>query len=422
MSPEPMPSPRCLWIDRYVPYPIDEGFKLYAAKLSSALADAGAYVRALGFGDSAAVPRDVAVHWQSVATRGRRPALSLFSRLPLAAALDATPSYRAMLRGELRERWDAIVFDSYASGWALPIVQAHYARTRQPRPVLVHVSHNHETALWRGMAKDARSPLLKRAVLWQNYRKVRALERKLSNQTDLLTAITEEDARALRSHSSAERSITLTPGYDGYKCTERLISANTPRRVVIVGSFRWVVKRENLIRFIEAADSTFADNGIDLQIMGEVPSDLRDALAARCRATKFLGFQPSLAKVFDHARIAVVPELIGGGFKLKFLDYLFGRVPVAAVDAATSGLPSAVREHMLVASDYASLTRSIVEYINRFDDLNRMQAHAFSAADRLFDWDDRGTQLLNAICAARSDRVRVNAPVRLNVPIDQVSA
>ena len=327
-----------------------------------------------------------------------------------------------MLRAELRERWDAIVFDSYASGWALPIVQAHYARTGQPRPVLVHVSHNHEAALWRGMTKDARSPLLKRAVLWQNYRKVRALERKLSNQTDLLTAITEEDARALRSHSSAERSITLTPGYDGYKCTERLISANTPRRVVIVGSFRWVVKRENLIRFIEAADSTFADHGIDLQIMGEVPSDLRDALSARCRATKFLGFQPSLAKVFDHARIAVVPELIGGGFKLKFLDYLFGRVPVAAVDAATSGLPSAVREHMLVASDYASLTRSIVEYINRFDDLNRMQAHAFSAADRLFDWDDRGTQLLNAICAARSDRVRVNAPVRLNVPIDQVSA
>jgi glycosyltransferase involved in cell wall biosynthesis len=259
-------------------------------------------------------------------------------------------------------------------------------------------------------------------VLWQNYRKVRALERRLADQVDLLTAITDEDARALKSQSNATRAITLTPGYDGYKCTERTISANTPRRVVIVGSFRWVVKRENLLRFIEAADSTFADNGIDLQIMGEVPDDLRTALSARCRATKFLGFQPNLAKVFDHARIAVVPELIGGGFKLKFLDYLFGRVPVAAVHAATSGLPSAVRENMLLAKDYASLTNSIVGHINQFDELNRMQSHAFAAADRHFDWDDRGTQLLHAICAARPDQARVNAPVRVGAPADQVSS
>ena len=49
---------RCLWISRHVPYPMNEGLKVYSAKLSEALAQAGAFVRLLGFGSTEATPKN----------------------------------------------------------------------------------------------------------------------------------------------------------------------------------------------------------------------------------------------------------------------------------------------------------------------------------------------------------------------------
>ena len=41
---------KCLWIGRNIPYPLDEGAKVYSAKLAESLAAAGASIRFLGFG------------------------------------------------------------------------------------------------------------------------------------------------------------------------------------------------------------------------------------------------------------------------------------------------------------------------------------------------------------------------------------
>ncbi|HEY3850516.1 MAG TPA: acyltransferase, partial [Steroidobacteraceae bacterium] len=123
--PTPRPAPnghrlRCLWIARYIPYPLDAGAKVYSAKLAESLAEAGTTVRFLGFGDVRAVPeRGASIEWREVPGRKRGYAAAAFNSLPIAAATDATRAYRTLLESQLRERWDAIVFDGYGSGWAL---------------------------------------------------------------------------------------------------------------------------------------------------------------------------------------------------------------------------------------------------------------------------------------------------------------
>jgi hypothetical protein len=104
------------------------------------------------------------------------------------------------------------------------------------------------------------------------------------------------------------------------------------------------------------------------------------------------------------ARIALVPELIGGGFKLKFLDYFFGRIPVASVNAAAAGLPAALRACLLCGEDIPSLTERVVQQIDDLDDLNRRQAAAFEHAQSSFRWSDRGAQLLAQIRKLRTER------------------
>ena len=111
---------RCLWIARYIPFPMDGGAQVYSANLSQSLAKAGAFVRFMGLGAAAAVPESAAgVEWLAVPGRKRIAAVAALSALPFAAAIDATKTYRLMLETELQEPWDAIVLDGYGTGWAL---------------------------------------------------------------------------------------------------------------------------------------------------------------------------------------------------------------------------------------------------------------------------------------------------------------
>lgn len=393
---------RCLWLSRYIPYPMDAGAKVYSAELAQSLAQAGVAVRYLGFGDVSAVPKAASgVEWRAVpGSKGNR-ALALCSAHPIAAAIDSTKAYRSLLDAQLQERWDAIVLDGYGTGWALDRCLQYRSDSREHRPILVHVSHNHEAVLWSAMADEARGSVLKRLVLRLNARRVSALERRMVHNVDLLTTITDEDRRTLGAGLRDDHTLTLTPGYSGWSAAQRRITAATPRRVILMGSFQWVVKQENLARFIEAADPVFSERGIGLDIIGDVPADLLATLRARCRATLFHGFVTDVAPFFTLARIGVVPESIGGGFKLKFLDYIFGRVPVATLAQAAAGLPPEIQRCMLSSGDIDGLIREILAHIDLPDELNRMQETAFALGGERFRWNARGERLEQAISNLR---------------------
>jgi hypothetical protein len=389
---------RCLWIARYIPYPMEGGAQIYSGNLAQALAQAGAFVRFVGFGDTNAVPETAAnVEWRAVPGSKRSRVASALSALPFAAALDATKSYRLMLEAELQEQWDAIVLDGYGTGWALDRSAAYCTERRIHRSILVHVSHNHEELLWRVMGREARGSPLKRLALRRNAAKVARLERRIVRAVDLLTTITDEDRDTLGSPLDRDRSLSLTPGYSGRIVGERCISATTPRRVVIMGSFQWVVKQDNLARFLEIADPIFKERGIILDVVGDIPTSFLSALQPRCRATCFHGFVSNTAPFLASARIGIVPESIGGGFKLKFLDYIFSRVPVASVSQAVAGLSPEIQQSMLKNDSLEGLVSDVVSNIDRFDALNSMQERAFTLGTAQFEWNVRGERFLRAI-------------------------
>jgi glycosyltransferase involved in cell wall biosynthesis len=120
--------------------------------------------------------------------------------------------------------------------------------------------------------------------------------------------------------------------------------------------------------------------------------------------------------LFANARIAVVPEEIGGGFKLKFLDYIFGRVAVASLGHATAGLPEEIRRAMICCEDVPALVRAIVDRIDDTDGLTALQDAALHAAQARYRWADRGRDLLAAI-RRQTHRSRAAQPVAgLGVP------
>lgn len=402
LQPYPQHRLRCLWLSRDIPFPQDAGDRIYSANLAAALAHADVEVRYLGYLQSAAqaVPANWVTEWIAVNGAKRSTRTALLSRYPRIAAVHATRSYRQLLQQQLEEEWDAIVLDGYGSGWALE--DCLIARQQQGvPPVLIYVSHNHEELLWRAMTQATAKLSVRRLGVWQNYRKARALERALVSHADLITTITAEDAQTYaRQQQGGTRSaakVVLTPGYSGPTRAQRRITTATPRRVVMMGSYRWLIKQENLRNLVMLADRVFAENNIVLDVIGDVPDELLHELLPQVHATRFHGFVADISSYFDQARLALVPEVVGGGFKLKFLDYVFGRVPVVTIAAASAGIPKELADCMMPCHDLEALVQGVVESIDDVERLNNLQEQAYLCAAPLFRWDDRGRALASVI-------------------------
>jgi glycosyltransferase involved in cell wall biosynthesis len=393
---------RFLWLTLADPEPRHNGQFVYSGGLIDSVAEAGGVVEVLGLGRSdsadANAKRGRNIVWWLPADTPYSRWGSLASPLPHIAYRCRTSGMRRCL-DDLLERggWDGIVFDGISTGWALPRVLDHYAG-RRDRPRLIYISHNHEESL-RAQIAESQPLFLKRQAVRLDAFKVSRLERGLVDAVDFVTAITQEDLRLYQGRCGDKPMDVLTPGYCGRRLAKRRLSADLPRRAVIVGSFDWIAKRMNLAEFVEIADPLFAAAGAELQAVGSADEAFLRQLRQRTVATRFTGTVPDIEPYLDQARIAIVPERNGGGFKLKVLEYVFNRVPVFALDGSFAGVPLRHSESAMLYPDHAALAHGVLEAIDDADQLNRLQDQAFAACSGRFDWSSRGRQLVAAIAA-----------------------
>jgi polysaccharide biosynthesis protein PslH len=189
----------------------------------------------------------------------------------------------------------------------------------------------------------------------------------------------------------------VPPGYNGPRAPDRQIVQATPRRVAIVGSYRWPPKQMNLSAFLEAADPVLQNAGIGIDIVGDGPDSFRKAWEAKVQATQFHGFVDNLGEFLAVRRMGLVVEETGGGFKLKALDYIFNRVPIAAIRGCMTGLPLTKGLDYLSFESMRELAQGVAAVIDDIERLNSMQQAAYEKCNAGFDWSDRGRTLYDSI-------------------------
>lgn len=390
---------RCLWITRNDPTTADAGDLIYTSRLAQALVEAGGEVTMLcrGAGTPLARTPDRAGVDVLGVDAPLRSALSAFaSRLPSVAHRFSHPAMRAALRAQLRRGWDAVIFDSIGAGWALPDVLSHRDGARRG-PQLVYVSHNHEASARSEVARNSAGP--KALPLRLDAAKVAPLERRLVSAADLVTTNTAEDEKRYRLEHPDASYLVLSPGYQDRVVDRRTIDRATPRRAVMVGALDWVAKRINLAEFLAVADPMFAAAGAELVVVGRGPEEWITRMRAQTTATRFTGRVDSVVPYLDEARVGVVSERSGGGFKHKVLYYVFNRVPVAALDGSVAGMPLEPGESILLAPSVEELAARVIAALDDVDALQRQQLAAFDRCVGRFDWSTRGQDLFEALKA-----------------------
>jgi glycosyltransferase involved in cell wall biosynthesis len=404
-------SLRCLWLTRIYPLPPDAGDLAYSSHLLSSLSEAGAQRTVLAMGrpgGSAPSASDNGIEWIVLPSEGDREmsgrlaVRSLFSQLPNVASQYNTASFRRALRVQMARDWDAIIVDHLGMGWVWPAVKA-YQRSN-PGVVSVFIAHQCEGQVRRGMARNFRGKIVRKAGLSVDAAKADRLEKRLLRQSHLISAITAKD---LNSFGRVDSAVLLTPGYMGLRVASREIEAATPRRALMLGNAVWLAKQMNLIEFIDAADELFCEARVELWIVGNIPPRLKTK--NQYRATRFLGFVEDLEPVFRDARIGIVAERTGGGFKLKTLDYIFNRLPIAAIRDGIAGLPLTPGLDCLCFDSVRELAQGVIGVIDDVARLNALQRAAYEKCESGFDWGDRGRTLCDAIHDSVERRRAVHA-------------
>ena len=395
---------RCLWVAGDCPWPPHSGTAKYSSGMLRATAAAGVDVTVLCLSRPAGqgAPGDepwLGVTWRFV-QGGRRPRFrSLLSGLPAMAYSLRTPAFSEALRETLllatvHEPWDALVIDHLQSGWIVNELQGGESRGTLR---VIFLSQNCESKVRRGLTEMRRGP--KRLVLHWDGRKVCRLERQVLRAASATTATTSQDLKELKRLVPEAEVLVISPGYDGACLEHREITGAVPRRAVVVGTFDWHVKTENLRRLLLVADPAFASAGVELRVVGSVPESLKRDLSD-LKATHFVGVVPSLRDELAQARIGIVAERFGGGFKMKALDYVFHRVPVAALVDNLSGIPLSDAD-CLVFPDEAALVRGVLEVIDNLAMLESLQRRAYEACQHRFSWSERGTMMRELITSGR---------------------
>ena len=392
-----------LWLARTFPYPLKAGDRLYTARLLEALADAGAQVTVLGFQEDAP-PKIKNVDWKPVAGQPSNAIAALFSVLPLVAARHMTREFKIAVRKEVAHvgSYDAVIIDQYGMGWALNYLPTEYETNR---PQIIFITHDHEESVNESLWRNTFNSPLRKIFLRLNALKTTVLERKIVSRSNVVTTITKTDEDLFRVRSGASMTLVLSPGYTGNSVPERSISSEVPRTVILFGGFKWSAKQENLRLFLEAADAVFVHKGISIEVVGEVPSGFASEILSKYECVKIIGFVDDPQPYFMHSRLGIIAEPIGGGFKMKLLDYIFNRVPILSLNECATGLPLDVRQYIVTEPNMSALVKRATTLIEDFESLNAAQNGAFSSAASHFNWAERGRALLQVI-NARSGPVR----------------
>ena len=291
---------KCLWLTRKYPRPVNSGELIYSDGLIRSFAATGVDLTVIAHdndekpvgsgGEQSTFQDEQGVNWRLGSPELGGRFQSLFTKYPgdawrsgkTAARRDLSKMPSRMKNGmqlssiTLRLAGQPGLSRKFAERWKINLWWPMFHTITKPKSVPRSLEIRPD-------------PFPKSAALRYDAWKYAKLENHLCATCDLVTAITETEVAAYRENFPNQEYLCLTPGYDGFRAEDRVITEEMPRRAIMSGSFEWIAKRINLELFLEQAADKFHQAGIELQIVGKTDEEFKNAISAKFPSVSMVG-------------------------------------------------------------------------------------------------------------------------------------
>lgn len=335
-------------------------------------------------------PNGVDLHIESVDARNRIPGFALntlFSRLPYNIQKYHLSRVGQRLKGLLRDaEFDVVHFESlHTAGYA------EIVRRISPRALRVLRCHNAEHVILERLAQSEQNPISRRLLAVQA-RRLKEYEARALDSFDLILAITEVDAQRFREINPrvVDRIVVVPAGTDlPSKIPAAPADVDGKISLLHVAAMDWLPNRRGLRWLLNEVLPRLDALGVafHLDVVGKnMPEEF---LRLKRRGVTVHGFVEDLEPIYRRADIAVVPLQVGGGMRVKILDYWARGIPVVATTVGAEGLSGANRKvHVVEMADTPDDFAQRIFYLGWHREARqRLRENAFAEVSANYGWN-----------------------------------
>lgn len=233
------------------------------------------------------------------------------------------------------------------------------------------ISHNVESLLSKNNSLNCKS-FIDKILYWQDALKNKMYESKWLNYFDYITTISEYDQDYYKLNFSNPKTFVLRPNFEINKKNINYEKKQI-NKIIIVGSFIWKPKRENIISFLKSNNfNKLHENNIHLTIVGRAEPILYENINNKYKGVHMTGEVESVDSYYNEAKIAIIPEVLGGGFKLKVAEAALHQCAIFAVKGAITKCNLIKNKHFKESNSFDELIDEIIKAQNNENDLDLM--------------------------------------------------
>lgn len=309
---------------------------------------------------------------------------TLFSAVPFNMAKYQQRSFAALIDAAVgRQLPDVVHFDSLHTTW-----YGTQIRKLAPGALRVLRCHNAEHVILERLAESESHPA-KRALIALQARRLKGYEAAALDQFDLILAITEADASRFRELNPRcdERMIVLPAGAD---VPDRLAAApplsDGVLRLVHVAAMDWLPNQTGLRWFLTNVVPLLDRAGLKFHLDVVGKNMPREFLEWRAESVTVHGFVENLSPILEAAHLAVVPLWVGGGMRVKILDYWAAGIPVVSTRVGAEGLYDAGAAAVELADSPEDFAAAICRLGGSAEAREALRAAAFKKVSDHYGW------------------------------------
>ena len=259
--------------------------------------------------------------------------------------------------------------------------------------------HNVEAMIWKRHYEVQKNPL-KRAFLYDQWRKTWRYERSACQKFDLVIAVSAADEQQMREEYELRSTAAVATGVDiDYFSPSKSVTAEK-HNIVFTGSMDWLPNEDAMQYFIREVLPLVRKEipEVTLTVVGRNPYASLVELSKSDRSIVVTGRVDDVRPYMDRAAVYVVPIRIGGGTRLKIYEAMSMGKPVVSTTVGAEGLPVTNNRELVLADSATEFAAALIRLFRDREWAAELGGRAAQLVREKFGW--RGvSESFASLCA-----------------------
>lgn len=214
-------------------------------------------------------------------------------------------------------------------------------------------------------------------------------EAKILNKHDLLICVTEKDVKTLREKLHVKTDCIIIPTIRSKEKYNYCFNNNSKQKILFYGALHSPMN-------IDAAKFVAVDilprireniPNVELMIAGSGLSKEISYLQ-KLDGVLVLGYVPDIQKVFNEAKLLLLPLRSGSGIKGRVIEAMEAGLPVLGTDIAAEGIPVINGENMVIANGIEEITRWTIRLLQDENLRRKISDNARKFVEQNYSWEN----------------------------------